>query len=134
MEYAGNFEKAAGLTFLYHADLGQTIECLNSSRSRFNAYIDERLMLVAAALAGGFSQRSMGSKMDVWKSLVRNLSYQLQDPYLRALFALMASDGDWLLVLGETSLPLTDRMVMALRFLNDHEVCVALIVAYILRC
>jgi hypothetical protein len=32
LEYQGDFEKAAGLVFLYHADLSRTIECLNSSR------------------------------------------------------------------------------------------------------
>jgi WD repeat-containing protein mio len=32
LEYEGDFEKAAGLTFLYYADLSRTIECLNSSR------------------------------------------------------------------------------------------------------
>ena len=33
LEYNGDFEKAAGFTFLYYADLNRTIECLNSSRS-----------------------------------------------------------------------------------------------------
>ncbi|KAI8893401.1 hypothetical protein BC833DRAFT_624917, partial [Globomyces pollinis-pini] len=114
IENQGDFEKAAGLTFLYYADLSRTIDCLNTSR-------DERLMLVAAALAGGFGKFSSSSNRSIWQSLCRNLSYQLQDPYLRALFCLMATEGDWSQVLGESSLPLSDRMVMALRFLDDTE-------------
>ncbi|KAJ3274816.1 hypothetical protein HDV01_002020 [Terramyces sp. JEL0728] len=91
IEYDGEFEKAAGLTFLYYADLSKTIECLNSSRN-------ERLMLVAAALAGGFGNLSNESNRNIWKSLCKNLSYQLADPYLRALFGIMSSEGNWSLL------------------------------------
>lgn len=116
MELDGEFEKAAGLTFLYFADLNKTIECLNASKQ-------ERLILVAAALAGGFGKSpSSDSNKAVWKSLCKSLSHQLKDPYLKALFTLMASEGSWSLVLSETSLPLCDRMVMALRFLEDGAV------------
>ncbi|KAJ3324946.1 hypothetical protein HDV06_005534 [Boothiomyces sp. JEL0866] len=114
IEYDGEFEKAAGLTFLYYADLSKTIECLNASRN-------ERLMLVAAALAGGFGNLSNDSDRNIWKSLCKNLSYQLADPYLRAMFGIMSSEGNWNLVLAETSLPLYERMIMALLFLNDQE-------------
>jgi WD repeat-containing protein mio len=78
-------------------------------------------MLVAAALAGGFGRATDEPNRNIWKGLCRNLSFQLQDAYLRALFGLLASDGNWELVLSEsTSLPLCDRMVMSLRFLDDH--------------
>jgi hypothetical protein len=78
-------------------------------------------MLVAAALAGGFGRSIEESNRTIWKGLCRNLSFQLQDAYLRALFGLLASEGNWGLVLSEsTSLPLCDRMVMALRFLDDQ--------------
>jgi hypothetical protein len=77
-------------------------------------------MLIAAALAGGFG-RDGGSNKHLWKGICRNLSFQIQDPYIRVLFGLLASDGNWLAVLNESSLPLIDRMIMALRFLNDSD-------------
>jgi hypothetical protein len=112
LEYKGDFEKAAGMLFLYHGDLEKTIECLSSSG-------DERLILIAAALAGG-----LGSKSNLWKNLCKNLSYQLRDPFLRFLFGLISCDGNWSLVLNETSLPLEDRMLIALKFLDDSLVLI----------
>lgn len=109
LEYNGEFERAAGLLFFHHADLGKTIECLNGSG-------DERLILIAAALAGG-----LGAKSFLWKSLCKNLSYQLRDSFLRLLFGLISCDGDWGMVLNETSLSLCDRMIIALKFLDDTK-------------
>lgn len=81
-------------------------------------------MLVGAALAGAFGNTGKSVQGDgkmLWKEIVRSLSFNLRDPYLRVLFALLASNGNWMLVLNETSLPLSDRMVMAFRFLNDTD-------------
>lgn len=112
MEYEGDFERAAGILFIYYGDLEKTIQCLHGSGN-------ERLMLIAAALAGGIGS---SLKSETWKYICKNLSYQLLDPYLRVLFGLIASDGNWSLVLSETSLPLCDRMAMALKFIDDSSV------------
>jgi hypothetical protein len=98
----------------YIVEIRKTVECLIESG-------DERLALVATALAGGLGQ-SASSSNTIWKSLCRKLSQQLTDSYLKVLFGFLASDGDWNLVLNETALPLQDRMLIALRFLNDGSV------------
>jgi hypothetical protein len=78
-------------------------------------------MLVAAGLAGAFGRTTDDANRNIWKGLCRNLSFQLQDGFLRALFGLLASEGNWTLVLNEsTSLSLSDRMIIALRFLDDQ--------------
>lgn len=49
------------------------------------------------------------------------MSTDLDDPFLRAIFAYLAS-GEWSDVLDEEALPLRDRVGVALRFLPDDEV------------
>jgi hypothetical protein len=79
-------------------------------------------MLVATALAGGFGKVAGDGSRQIWKGLCRNLSFQLRDAYLRVLFGFLASEGNWNLVLSETTaLPLHDRMIIALRFLDDSS-------------
>lgn len=57
---------------------------------------------------------------DTWNETVRDVSRELDDPYARAILALVSS-GNWKDVLAETSLPLRDRVGVALMYLNDHE-------------
>lgn len=57
---------------------------------------------------------------DTWEETVREVAKELEDPYARAILALV-SYGDWHDVLAETSLPLRDRVGVALMYLDDQE-------------
>ncbi|KAJ3022839.1 UNVERIFIED_CONTAM: hypothetical protein HDU68_008922 [Siphonaria sp. JEL0065] len=111
LEQNGNFEQAAGFALFYSSSLERALKSLNSSK-------DDKLRLVAAALAGYMA----GSPSSTWVTLCQTLSAELKDPYLRSLFALMASNGDWYQVLEMTNgLQLHDKIGIALRFLPDCE-------------
>lgn len=57
-----------------------------------------------------------------WRQLCESLSQDMHDrPYLKAMFAYIAS-RDWHKVLDEESLPLRERVAVALRVLNDEQV------------
>jgi hypothetical protein len=81
------------------------------------------LKLVSTALAGYIvSNHDTSSQANsLWSKMCRNLSLEMRDPYLRAMFSYIAS-GNWLDVLQEKELSLQDRIGIALRFLDDEEV------------
>ncbi|KND02899.1 uncharacterized protein SPPG_01978 [Spizellomyces punctatus DAOM BR117] len=114
MEAAGEYEKAAGWALFHSSSLTRAVQALNASK-------DERLKLVATALAGYSTVPSNKSGSKLWQDLCRSLSSDLKDPYLRSMFALIASDGDWRIVLQERGLSMKDRIGIALRFLNDED-------------
>lgn len=125
MELRGNFEKAAGWALFRGASLGRAIKSLRSSN-------EERLKLVAAALsaalpsmagANGDGVKILGGTQlpPLFVDLCSSLATDLHDPYLRAMFALVANGGDWHVVLDEKELPLRDRVGVAIRFLPDEQ-------------
>ena len=57
-----------------------------------------------------------------WSSTISSLSAGLTDPYARAILAYVKSN-DWSDVLQEESLPLKYRVCVALRHLEDTELC-----------
>ncbi|KAJ3060173.1 hypothetical protein HDU98_003835 [Podochytrium sp. JEL0797] len=119
-EQKGNFEQAAGFALFYSSSFDRALASLNSSK-------DDKLRLVAAALAGYMSG---GPPPPTWVKLCETLSAELKDAYLRSLFALMGSAGDWMQVLEmEGGLGLHDRVGIALRFLPDIQ-----LLEYIDRC
>ncbi|KAG7008657.1 hypothetical protein G7Y79_00004g012410 [Physcia stellaris] len=61
-----------------------------------------------------------GTNDDTWDETVRDVAKELDDPYARAILALV-SYGDWHDVLAETSLPLRYRVGVALMHLDDTE-------------
>jgi len=71
---------------------------------------------LALALAGYVK----GNAGDLWDETVQEIAKELEDPYARATLALV-SNGDWHDVLEVTSVPLKDRIVVALMHLNDQE-------------
>ena len=71
---------------------------------------------LSIALAG----YNKGITDDTWEETIRALKKDLDDPYARSILALV-SYGDWHDVLAETSLPLRDRLGIALLYLNDEE-------------
>lgn len=112
LEKDGQHEKAAGWA-VFHGDVERAVQALASSRK-------ERLRLMSTAVAGylAYKDNILNSP---WKDQCRKLASELDNPYLRAIFAFI-SDGSWLDVLDEGSLPLTERLGIALRFLKDDEV------------
>ncbi|KAL6713379.1 hypothetical protein ACLMJK_008844 [Lecanora helva] len=71
---------------------------------------------LSLALAG----YNKGINDETWEETVRDLAEQLEDPYARAILALVRY-GDWHDVLAETNLPLRDRLGVALMYLDDAE-------------
>lgn len=61
-----------------------------------------------------------GNTDDMWEETVREVAKELDDPYARAILALVGY-GDWHDVLAETSLPLRDRVGVALMYIDDEE-------------
>lgn len=112
----GQIEKAAGWA-VFHADVPRAIDILSQSKN-------ERLRLMSTAIAG--YEAFKGSTVNLpWNDLCRKLSLELDNPYLRAIFAFI-SDNDWWDVLDEHALPLRERLGIAVRFLADKELNVYL--------
>ena len=61
-----------------------------------------------------------GDTDDIWDETIQGLALGLEEPYARAILALVRR-GDWHDVLEETSLPLRDRVGIALMYLSDEE-------------
>ncbi|KAG7664459.1 uncharacterized protein J8A68_002015 [[Candida] subhashii] len=112
----GYSEKAAGWA-VFHGDVPKAIEILASSKK-------ERLRLMATAVAGYLAYKNSNSNSP-WKDQCRKMASELDDPYLRAIFAFIADD-DWWDVLDEHALPLRERLGVALRFLSDKDLGVYL--------
>ncbi|KAJ3221600.1 hypothetical protein HK099_003360 [Clydaea vesicula] len=114
MESVKQYEKAAGMALFFGEDLNRAIQTLNDSKV-------ERLKLVATVLAGFNAVMTSTDDITLWKSLCKSLSLELKDPYLRSIFTLLSSDGDWKVVLSDEQLSVPDKIGIALRFLDDKE-------------
>ena len=71
---------------------------------------------LSIALAGFVKDNSN----EIWNETMRELAKELDDPHARAILAFV-SNGDWHDVLNITSLPLKDRVMVALLHLDDQE-------------
>lgn len=105
----GQNTKAAALAII-HDQAKLAFQALRSG----NASPAQRELSLALA---GYNK---GVIDDTWEETVRDIKSDLDDPYARAILALV-SYGDWHDVLAETSLPLRDRVGIALMYLNDDE-------------
>ena len=105
----GQNTKAAAISIIH----GQTKLALQALRGNGASPVHRELSL---ALAG--YQR--GTVDDAWEETIRDLADHLNDPYARAILALVRP-GNWHEVLAETSLPLRDRLGVALMYLDDTE-------------
>lgn len=112
----GFVEKAAGWA-VFHGYVNRAIEILAASKK-------EKLNLVSTAIAGYLAYKDSNVNSP-WKDQCRKMASDLSDPYLRAIFAFIA-DNDWWDVLDEHSLPLRERLGIALRFLSDKDLSVYL--------
>lgn len=111
LEANGEHEKAAGWA-VFHGDVSRAVTALARSRK-------ERLRLMSTAVAGYLAYRDSDVNSP-WREQCRVLATELENPYLRAIFAYIA-DSSWLDVLDEGSLPLVERLGIAFRFLPDDE-------------
>ncbi|KAI5950490.1 hypothetical protein KGF57_004305 [Candida theae] len=112
----GMVSKAAGWA-VFHGNVNKAIEILSNSKR-------ERLRLMATAIAGYLAYKNTHTNSP-WKDQCRKMASELDDPYLRAIFAFIADD-DWWDVLDEHSLPLRERIGVAVRFLPDRDLTVYL--------
>lgn len=112
LEDSGEFEKAAGHA-VFHNNVGRAVESLAKSRRK-----SHRLM--ATAISGYHMYKDV-KKNNIWREQCRRLASEASTPYIRAIFAFIA-DGSWLDVIDDPSLPLTERLGIALRFLPKLEV------------
>lgn len=73
---------------------------------------------LAVALAG--FNKGLEKTDEAWNETIQDMKENLDDPYARSILALV-SYGDWHDVLAETTLPLRDRVGIALLYLSDEE-------------
>lgn len=109
-------EKAAGWA-VFHGNVPKAVEILASSKK-------ERLQLMSTAVAGYLAYKDSTTNLP-WNDQCRKLALELENPYLRAIFAFIA-DNDWWDVLDEHALPLRERLGIAIRFLSDKDLNVYL--------
>lgn len=107
----GHYEKAAAWA-MFFGDIPKAVEILGSAKS-------ERLKLIATAIAGYMAYKDQSGN-NSWREQCRKMASELENPYLRAIFAFIA-DNDWYDVLYEQAISLRERLGVALRFLNDND-------------
>ncbi|KAI7903729.1 uncharacterized protein BX663DRAFT_507393 [Cokeromyces recurvatus] len=117
LESKGEYDKAAGLA-LFHGIPERAISALSNAKGK-DPKEEQQHKLMSAILA---SYQAKGiEENNTWKEICESLSNDMIDrPYLQTIFAFIASN-DWYRVLNEHSLPLRERMAVALRVLNDEE-------------
>lgn len=106
-----HYEKAAAWA-VFLGDVQKAISILGSANK-------ERLRLIAAAIAG-YQAYSEKPGDNAWRQQCRKMAAELDDPYLRVIFAFIA-DNDWWDILYESAISLRERLGVALRFLNDTD-------------
>ncbi|KAJ3192116.1 hypothetical protein HK101_007042 [Irineochytrium annulatum] len=102
--------RAAFVALFFCSDMDRAVRVLNEAR-------DERLRMAAAILLSSLAE----GKSAAWLALCKSLAGEVEDPWLRAIFALISSEGDWKVVLSDEALPLNDRLIIALLYLPDDE-------------
>ncbi|BGP17039.1 hypothetical protein JCM10213_000325 [Rhodosporidiobolus nylandii] len=113
LQKSGEYESAARHAF-FSGQLEKAMYYLRMCK-------DENLRMLAPILAAYLAQRdSRQSSESNFTSLCRTLSSDVETPWVRAMFAFLAT-SDWRELVDETGLPLKDRVAVALRFLSDSE-------------
>ncbi|CCF59142.1 hypothetical protein KAFR_0G01090 [Kazachstania africana CBS 2517] len=107
----GHYEKAAAWA-VFFGDIPKAVEILGSAKK-------EKLRLIATAIAGYMAYKDQPGN-NAWRQQCRKMSSELEDPYLRVIFAFIA-DNDWWDILYEPAISLRERLGVALRFLNDVD-------------
>ncbi|OWB60207.1 hypothetical protein B5S29_g1076 [[Candida] boidinii] len=118
-------ERAVGWA-VFHGDIDRAINILGDSKQ-------ERFKIMSTAVAGykayeannaknnnGYLSDDEDEKNNPWKEHCRSLASFLENPYLRFLFAFIA-DRNWSEIFDEPSIPLREKIGVALRFLPDDK-------------
>ncbi|GAA5963459.1 hypothetical protein JCM21900_004650 [Sporobolomyces salmonicolor] len=113
-EKQGDYEAAARQAFFS----GQLEKSMNYLRQ----CIDKDLRMLAPIVAAYLAQReSLTGSESNYAELCQSLALSSETPWVRALFAFLASGGEWRELVNEIGLPLRERVAVALRFLSDSE-------------
>ncbi|TKA54810.1 hypothetical protein B0A53_02619 [Rhodotorula sp. CCFEE 5036] len=109
----GDYEAAARFAF-YAGQLEKSMQYLRFCK-------DEKLRLLSPIVAAYLAQKDSARGAEShYASLCRTLSSDVEMPWVRAMFAYLAT-SDWRELVDEMGLPLRDRVGVALRFLSDSE-------------
>lgn len=124
LEKNREYAKAAGWA-LFHGEFSRCIQTLSHG--------GQQMKVMSTAVAGYYSHAQMAlssadsstnaetaKNANIWKELCRAMAVELDEPYLRAVFAYV-SNGEWRDVLDDVGLPIRERLGVALRWLNDDE-------------
>lgn len=120
LEKKQEWAKAAGWA-LFHGEFERCITALSRG--------GQQMKVMGTAVAGYYShaQMALGAQVHevvanagIWKDLCRAMAVELDEPYLRAVFAYV-SNGEWRDVLDDVGLPIRERLLIALKWLGDDE-------------
>ncbi|GFN83407.1 WD repeat-containing protein mio [Plakobranchus ocellatus] len=114
----GDPERATAIS-LFYLHIKRALEILSTcSMSGGESEGKPNLQAVAMALSGFTEDRNA-----LWRRTCGTLRYQLENPYLRAIFAFAACDDDnYEDVLNEEDMSVEDRVAFALIYLPDAKV------------
>ncbi|KAJ2957296.1 hypothetical protein NQZ79_g6987 [Umbelopsis isabellina] len=122
LESDGQYDIAAGWA-LFNGLPDRAIRALSSQRGKALGASDEQQRKLMSAVLAGY-QANRNSVNTTWQELCQSLSDDMDGrPYLKAIFAYIASN-DWSVILKMKELPLSERMAVALRILEDDELSV----------
>lgn len=118
----GDPERATAIA-LFYLHIKRALEILSEcAMDRIESEGKPNLQAVAMALSGFTEDRNA-----LWRRTCGTLRYQLENPYLRAIFAFTSCDDDnYDDVLNEVDMSVEDRVAFALNFLPDAKLKVYL--------
>ncbi|CAO3613659.1 unnamed protein product [Cunninghamella echinulata] len=117
LEIKGDYDKAAAWS-VFNGQINRAIQTLSHNQ------LDQQHKLMSAILAGYLSNTNKEEPNHIWQQLCTSLSQDLSNqPYLKAIFSFIAS-SQWNHVLMDDEIPLKERLVIALRFLDDDQLTI----------
>ncbi|WVO16751.1 hypothetical protein L204_104435 [Cryptococcus depauperatus] len=108
----GEKSKAAFKAF-FRGDESETVKILMTSE-------DQNDNLLGSTIAGFMSQSASARGSEYFNLHWRNLVRRVDDPHIRAILSRIGGE-DWESVLEEESIPLLDRIAVAVQHLDDQE-------------
>lgn len=126
LEENKEYAKAAGWA-MFHGEIRRCIQTLSNGGQQMKVmstavagYYSHAQMAMSSPHLGGATSAETAKNANIWKELCRDMAVELDEPYLRAVFAYV-SNGEWREVLDELGLPIRERLLIALRWLGDDE-------------
>lgn len=126
LEENKEYAKAAGWA-MFHGEIKRCIQTLSNGGQQMKVmstavagYYSHAQMAMSSPHLGETASTETAKNANIWKELCREMAVELDEPYLRAVFAYV-SNGEWREVLDELGLPIRERLLIALRWLGDDE-------------